>query len=163
MKTLALSGIGIVVIAVLALLLLPASMPDVPTVDFTNTVHRDDILMDKDVQFILKSSLFEDVQTSISHSAERHPGDQDLKNQCLNGGGNPVLGMINPDTGHCVEVLETTTEEGGRTVKKWLVRVVKQIDGIYNELTAFTDEWATLSEVEIYLNEGGYMQMWPLP
>ena len=119
------------------------------------------IMNDPDVKYILNSSIFTDVSESVSHSAERHASDQDLKNKCLNGDGNPVLGMINPDTKHCVEVISSTAEEEGHRVERFLVRVVKQIDGAYHEITAFTDEWSDLYAVEKYLNEVGYMQIWP--
>lgn len=159
-KTIVVGGpIFILLIAIMAIFILPAS--DVKPVDFTNGVHADDILEDPDVKYILSSSIFEDVRTDITHSAERHPGDQELRDKCLNGGGNPVLGMMNPHTGHCVEIIETSAKEGGSVVKRWLVRVVKQVDGLYQEVTAFTDDWEAIYEVEDYLVGGGYMVIWP--
>lgn len=130
------------------------------SVDFAG-YYAYDMLKDKDVDYILHSSLFEGVNTSTSHSASKHPNDQELKDKCLNGDGAPVLGMINPDTKHCVEVIKTDVEEGGRAIERFLVRVVKQVDGVYNEITAFTDEWESIGQVENYLNEGGYMHLWP--
>jgi len=148
----------LMVIAVAAIILPKASET---SVTFMQYDHSDDILRDPDVDYILKSSLFEDVQTSISHSASKHPKDQELKNRCLSDKGTPVLGMVNPQTKHCVEIIQTEVKEGGHTIQRFLVRVVKQVDGIYNEITAFSDEWVDIRQVENYLNEVGYMQMWP--
>lgn len=146
----------LLVLAVVSIML--QSAPAVSNISFSKTYNADDILSDPTVKHILASSLFTDVRTDISHSEERHPGDQALKDKCLNGGGNPVMGMFNPDTKHCIEIIETADGNG---VKKWLVRVVKQVDGMYQEITAFTDEWASLSQVEQYLVNGGYMYLWP--
>lgn len=153
-------GFICVMIAIVAVAMPHIELADVQASDFGSKVYADDILQDPDVKHILMSSLFEDVQTSISHSDTRHPGDQELRDKCLNGDGTPVLGMINPNNNHCVEVIETTIEEGGRSVRKFLVRVVKQIDGLYNEITAFTDEWDEVYQVEDYLVRRGYMHMW---
>ena len=123
--------------------------------------HGPSIMDDPDIQTILRSSLFEGVSEETSHSAERHAGDQDLKDECLGDNGTPVIGMINPETKHCVEIIQTNVEEGGHVIERFLVRVVKQIDGAYHEITAFTDEWANIQQVENYLNGVGYMQIWP--
>ena len=72
-----------------------------------------------------------------------------------------MLAMINPKTNHCVEVMKTTVQEGKYQVDKFLVRVIKQAKEGYFEITAFSDEWEYLYEVEQYLVDGGYMQIFP--
>lgn len=151
--------IFILMVIAFAAVVLPKA--DVTSVTFMQYDHSDDILRDPDVDYILHSSLFEGVEISISHSASHHPDDQELRDRCLNGKGAPVLGMIHPDTKHCVEIIHTEVKEGGRVIDRFLVRVVKQVDGIYNEITAFSDEWVNIQQIENYLNAGGYMHLWP--
>lgn len=152
--------IFILMVIACAVIVLP-KMTDTSIAKSIQYDHSYDILNDPDVAYIMQSSLFEGVETSTSHSASKHPSDQELKDKCLNGSGTPVLGMFNPNTKHCVEVIQTEVEEGGHIIQRFLVRVVKQVDGIYNEITAFSDEWVDIRQVENYLNEVGYMQMWP--
>lgn len=151
--------IVMLMLAAMALVVM-AQMPSTSIV-FMEYDHTPTLMDDPDVQFILRSSIFEGVSENISHSADRHAGDQDLKNKCLGDEGTPIMMMVNPETKHCVEVVETTVEEGGRSIQKFLVRVVKQIDGVYHEITAFTDGWTDIRQVENYLNGVGYMHIWP--
>lgn len=151
--------IFILMVVAVAVIMLPKATAT--SITFMQYDHSYDMLRDPDVDYILRSSLFEGVNTSTSHSAQRHPSDQELKDKCLGDNGTPVLGMFNPDTKHCVEVVSTTVEEGGHVIERFLVRVVKQVDGVYNEITAFTDEWVNVQQVENYLNAGGYMHLWP--
>ena len=113
---------------------------------------------DFELSDLMSLSIFADVGTEISHASTKHADDMDLYNKCTGEGGQAVMGFVNPDTNHCVEILEAEVEG----VKKWIVRVVKDVDGKWQELTAFSDNWGSVAEVEKYLVENsGYMYMWP--
>lgn len=120
-----------------------------------------DPFADPEIQDLLSLSIFADVDTvTVSHAATKHADDTDIYQKCMQDG-NTIMGFIDPTNNHCVEVMETSVEEGGHSVKQWLVRVVKQVEGRWCEITAFSDEWEAVNEVEDYLIRQGYMYMWP--
>jgi len=163
MRTLTFTGIGFITLLLVVILFVPG-IADV-NVDFQNyygtagMTPQETIASDPAYQDILSLSIFHDVDTTISHASSRHGDDQSLYKKCM-GDGNTLMGFINPDNNHCVEVMSSEVTEGGNRVERFIVRVVKNINGKYYEITAFSDEWATFAEVEEYLINGGYMQMW---
>ena len=153
----------LVLLAGWALFVSPAS--DIPPIDFEGYYRDAEIAYnpyrDQELSDLLSLSIFADLDNvTISHAAEKHGEDMPLYEKC-NSGNNAIMGFVNPFSTHCVEVLEAEVEEGGRTMKQWLVRVVKQANGKWCEITAFSDEWASVAEVEDYLIRQGYMYMWP--
>lgn len=168
-KVIGLGFIGIIfIVAVLAFM--PTSEISGVTIDFQNYYGDAGLSGIKQAQALLVDdymlssliswSIFHDVDVSTSHSSIRHADDQEIYKKCM-GDGNVMMGFVNPRTNHCVEVFETTVEEGGRSVKKWLVRIIGQTKEKFYEITAFSDDWEALWEVEEYLIDGGYMQIWP--
>jgi hypothetical protein len=108
----------------------------------------------------VSKSVFADVGTDMSHAASSHPEDMGTYKKCMEDG-NPIMAFEDPATKHCIEILETEVEEAGKSTKQWVVRVVKQVDGKWQEITAFCDSWACVDDIEMYLNQGGYMKIWP--
>lgn len=160
MKVLTFSGLGFVllVLAIAAVGTLP-SIDAVHPIDFAYQPVKP-VLDDPVFQEILSLSIFADVDLTISHAGTKHAGDMPLYQKCLNDN-NVILGFMNPDNKHCIEVFSTTVEENGHTVERFVVRVVKKTKDKFYEITAFTDEWESLYDLELYLNNGGYMQIYP--
>lgn len=88
------------------------------------------------------------VGTSYSHAEERHPG----ATECIPG--NDVMQIWeNPFSGHCAEIRQVD----GTTYN---IRIVAKIKGRWEEITAFMDDAECLREIEEYLTNGQYMQIW---
>lgn len=158
-KTFVTKIMPLTVLLIAAVVVLVPMQSDVSVIDFDgyyNDAGSYDILKDPELAGLLSLSVFADVDVTTSHAAERHADDMALYNKC-NDGGNAVMMLVDPDNDHCVEVLEASVD--GK--ERWLVRVVKQVNGRWREITAFSDEWATVCEVEEYLVNGGYMYVWP--
>jgi len=165
MRTLTFTGIGFIIILVVCATLITPGVTNGINIDFQNyygtagMTSQEIIASDPAYQEILSLSIFHDVSTEISHASSRHGDDQSLYKQCMDGN-NTLMGFINPDNNHCVEVMSSIVNVGGNRVERFIVRVVKNINGRYYEITAFSDEWEYFYEVEQYLLDGGYMQMW---
>jgi hypothetical protein len=99
-------------------------------------------------------SVFHDVRTNITHAETRHGSDAQQVRDCLENGSGTIMAFANPKTGHCVEITQLPDGRFG-------VRVIQEIDGWFEEITAFVDDAADLGQLEWYLNGQGYMVMWP--
>lgn len=90
-----------------------------------------------------------DVRTDISHGVEKHGSDALQTRKCLDENG-PMLTMRNLITGRWAEVCQLPDGRFG-------VRISEQIDGLFQEITAFAgDNWDEIWEVERYLWNQGY-------
>jgi hypothetical protein len=89
------------------------------------------------------------VQKTISHGFERHGDESTRVDKCLNDNGAFQV-YFNPSTGHYAEVCKIDTGTWG-----W--RISKQINGVFEKITAFMEDDYTLMDVENYMNSGGYM------
>ena len=95
-----------------------------------------------------RSSMFHGVGTSYSHAESKHPGVTECRQ-----GGDVMSVWENPDTGHCAEIIQSDDET-------FVVRIVKQIDGLWEEITALVDDAYEYAGVEEYMIRGGYMEIW---
>ena len=160
MRVLTFGGLGFVLLflAIAIVGMLP-NIDIIHPVDFAYQPVKS-VLDDPVFQEILSLSIFADVDLTISHAESKHAGDMPLYKKCMDDS-NVILGFMNPDNKHCVEVFSTIVEEEGHSVERFVVRVVKKTKDKFYEITAFTDEWESLYDLELYLNNGGYMQIYP--
>lgn len=93
------------------------------------------------------------VITLNSHATEKHGQDGANASACIEKYGAELL-MVNPLTKHYAEC--TKLAEG-----RFAVRISKQINGEFHEITAFQHFVDFLYEVEDYLVNLGYMFMGP--
>jgi len=156
--------IGFLIIVALVFMSIPIYSQNNISIDFNSHYSAVDvdqvIASDSAYQEILSLSIFEDVDMTISHAASKHSDDQTIYKQCMDDG-NAIMGFINPKNNHCIEIMSTTIKENGRDIERFIVRVVKKTKDAFYEITAFTDEWESIREVEEYMISGGYMQIWP--
>lgn len=164
--TFAVAGSGFILFLFAFIFMLPTSSPGASTIDFKSyygtagQTVQGKIASDPAYQELLSLTVFEDVDLSISHAGSKHADDRPVYDECMNSG-NTILAFEDPSTKHCIEVMSTVVEESGHMVERFLLRVVKKVNGRFYELTAFSEEWESLYEVEKYLCNGGYMQIWP--
>lgn len=95
-----------------------------------------------------------DVGKEMSHAVERHGlSDVERIHKCLDDNG-PTQTWFNPSTSHWAQVCGL--DETGRS---WGVQIVRQIDGLFEEVTAFPSWDTWLDDLERYLVNRGYMQV----
>jgi hypothetical protein len=88
------------------------------------------------------------VGVQYSHGVEKHGSDTLRTRKCLNDKGSQLT-MLHPKTGRFAEVCELELGIFG-------VRISEEIDGLFEELTAFSEE-GELWDIEEYLIRRGYM------
>jgi len=168
MKNLAFVGFGtaFIVLILSALFVFPSGLSEVPTIDFgsyygtAGMTAQETIASDPAYQELLSLSVFEDVDLSISHAGSKHADDKPVYDKCMESG-NVIMALEDPATKHCIEVISTIVEESGNMVERFILRVVKKVNGRFYEITAFSEEWESLHEVEKYFFNSNYMQIWP--
>lgn len=150
-KVMGVSLVGLVLVTVCILVL--AQPVENVTVDF-QSYYADskplDLFLAEQTR-MMQASLFMDVGTTYSHAEQKHPGVK----SCMEG--NDVIQVWeNPFSGHCAEVIKIDDNN-------FVIRIVAKIKGRFEEITAFTDNVEGLWEVEEYLIDGSYMQIWGYP
>lgn len=166
MKTFTFAGIGTGLILFALVFIFPINSPGTPIVDFNSYYNtagmtiQETINSDPAYQELLSLTVFEDVDLSISHAGSKHADDKPVYDKCMNSG-NVIMAFEDPSTKHCIEVMSTIVEESGSMVERFILRVIKKVNGRFYEITAFSEEWETLHEVEKYFFNSNYMQIWP--
>lgn len=90
------------------------------------------------------------VKTSISHAVEKHGEEAVQVRNCLDSG-KAFQVWKNKSTKHLAEVCFIDQGE----FERWGIRISKQINGIFEEITAFIEE-GDIASVEEYLIRRGY-------
>lgn len=111
--------------------------------------------------FVVMASALYGVRVSeVSHAVERHGAEAEVARRCVENGKNYQL-FVDPTTGHYAEtacIPEQELEELGIN-RGWAYRIVKMVNGVWEELTAFVEEGHGVAEAENYMTNGGYMTM----